>query len=166
MMSYSGSFPMGPSPRGRSASRHDDDIFGRPRSWSSRSKSRPRLSEPELSYRPLDPVFGGYSHSRPPSRPRRPSISVAHTGASFVTPGTRDPNYLDPVFSSPASRTSRSPSRYPPSASKSGSLSYTLTGLPVDNRGRSRSRRRSSISLGDAPTTGIFALDLGTDEAL
>lgn len=34
----------------------------------------------------------------------------------------------------------------------------------MDERGRSRSRRRSSISLGDAPAAGIFALDLGTDE--
>ena len=133
-MSYSGSFSLGPSPCGRSSSGHDDDIFGSPRSRSSRSKSRPRLSEPELSYRPLDPAFGSYSHSRPSSRSRRPSISVAHTGVSFVTPGTRDPDYLVPVSSSPASRTSRSPSRYPPSASKSGSLSYTSTGLPVDDR--------------------------------
>ena len=159
-------FGLGPSPRGRSASRHDDDIFGSPRSRSSRSKSRPRLSE--LGYDPSDPIFRNSSPFHRSSRSRRPSISVAYTRASFATHGTHDDDYLEPTSFSPAPRAPRSPSRYPPSASKSGSLSYSPTGLPVDvrDRNRSRSRRRSSISLGDAPTTGIFPLELSTDELL
>ncbi|KAK3299796.1 uncharacterized protein B0H64DRAFT_447710 [Chaetomium fimeti] len=169
-MSYSGSFgqvpsPRGrsstfgldPSPRGRSASRHDDDIFGSPRSRSSRSKSRPRLTEAELGYDPLNPIFGSSRPPRSSSRSRRPSLSVAYTGASFLSPGSHDPDYLVPISWSPASRSPRSTSRYPPSASKSGSLS---------GRSRSRSRRRSSISLSDAPPSGVFPFELGTDELL
>ena len=182
-MSYSGSFGPGPSPRGRSstfglssdrrgrsASRHGDDIFGSPRSRSSRSKSRPRLSEAELGYDPADPIFGSSSPSRRSAQSRRPSLSVAYAGASFPTLGTHDDEYLVPISPSPTSRSPRSTSRYPPSASKSGSLAYTSTGPPTDytdrGRARSRSRRRSSISLGDAPTTGIFPLELGTDGLL
>jgi hypothetical protein len=168
-MSYSGSFTPGPSPRGHSASRHDDNIFGSPKSRSSKSRNRPRLSEPELHYDPLDPILGSFSPSRRSGQCRRPSISVAYAGASFTTPGTHDPDYLEPVSASPTSRAPRS-SRYPPSASKSGSLSYTSAGPPTDDRdrdgARSRSRRRSSINLGDAATTDVFPLEFSTDDLL
>ena len=166
-MSYSGSFTPGPSPRGHSASRHDDNVFGSPKSRSSRSRSRPRPSEPELDYEPLDPIFGSFSPSHRSDRCRRPSISVAYAGASFTTPGTHEPNYLEPVSASPTSRAPRS-SRYPPSASKSDSLPYTSVGAHTDDRdrdgARSRSRRRSSINLGDAATTDIFPLEFSTDD--
>jgi hypothetical protein len=167
-MSYSGLFTPGPSPRGRSASRHDDNIFGSPRSRSSGSKSRPRLLEPKLD-NPLDLIFGSSSPSRRSGRCRRPSISVAYAGASYTTARTHDSDYLEPIFASPTSRAPRSP-RYPPSASKSGSLLYTSAGPPADDRdgggARSRPRHRSPISLGDAANTDIFPVKFGTGDLL
>ncbi|KAH6651333.1 hypothetical protein F5144DRAFT_544263 [Chaetomium tenue] len=158
MSSYSGSFGLGPSPRGRSASRPADGGFSSPGPLSSRSRSRVRLTD-----NPFDPISNTGHTSRPLSRSRRPSISLAHTGASFLSFGPHEVDHLAFAPPSPAPRSPRSPSYYPPSSSKSGPLSYAPSELPIENRIRSRSRsrsrstRRSSIDLDDASPDGFSA---------
>lgn len=101
----------------------------------------------------LDDGYRPSSRSRPPSRSRRLSMSLAYTGASSLLPDAATEYSDDPLIPLPASGISDArslSSRYPPSASRSS----TLFGA------RDRSSRTSSISLHDSQgVEDVFSID-------